>query len=72
MFKFSALISSLAQQLEMALFGLHLTSILKGLNLSTKIPQKISQKKVSFTLPGKMNILIGQDSYVLSFLAIFL
>ena len=65
MFKFSALISSLAQQLEMALFGLHLTSILKGLNLSTKIPQKISQKKVSFTLPGKMNILIGQDSHVL-------
>ena len=44
MLKFSALISSLAQQLEMAVFGLDVTSILKELNLSTKIPQTISQK----------------------------
>ena len=44
MIKFSARISSLVQQSQIAAFGLHLTSTLKGLNLSTKMPQKISKQ----------------------------
>ena len=63
MIKFSAPISSLLQQSDMAAFGLHFTSTLKGLNLSTKMHQKIS-KQFSFTLLGKINILIGQHSYI--------
>ena len=44
MFKFSALISSLLQQSDITAFGLNFTSIPKVLNLSSKIPQKISQQ----------------------------
>ena len=44
MIKFSARISSLVQQSHMAAFGLHFTSTLKGLNLSTKMHQKISKQ----------------------------
>ena len=44
MFKLSAGISSLLQQSHMAAFGLHFTSTLKGLNLSTKMHQKISKQ----------------------------
>ena len=44
MFKISAPISSLLQQSDMAAFGLHFTSTLKGLNLSTKMHQKISKQ----------------------------
>ena len=44
MFKFSARISSLLQQSHMAAFGLHFSSTLKGLNLSTKMPQKTSKQ----------------------------
>ena len=44
MIKFSARISSLVQKSQIAAFGLHLTSTLKGLNLSTKMPQKISKQ----------------------------
>ena len=44
MFKLSAGISSLLQQSHMAAFGLHFTSTLKGLNLSTKMHHKISKQ----------------------------
>ena len=44
MINFSAQISSLLKQSPMAAFGLHFTSTLKGLNLSTKMPQKISKQ----------------------------
>ena len=44
MIKFSAPISSLLQQSDMAGLGLHFTSTLKGLNLSTKMHQKISKQ----------------------------
>ena len=44
MFKFSALISSLLQQSDITAFGLHFTSTNKVLNLSSKIPHKISQQ----------------------------
>ena len=44
MIKFSAPISSLLQQADMAAFGLHFTSTLEGLNLSTKMHQKISKQ----------------------------
>ena len=44
MIKFSARISSLVRQSHMAAFGLHFTSTLKGLNLSTKMHQKISKQ----------------------------
>ena len=44
MFKFSALISSLLQQSDITAFGLNFTSTPKVLNLSSKIPQKISQQ----------------------------
>ena len=44
MIKFSARISSLVQQSQIAAFGLHFTSTLKGLSLSTKMHQKISKQ----------------------------
>ena len=44
MFKFSALDVSLVKRLDIAVFDLHLNSILKILKLSTKMPQKISQQ----------------------------
>ena len=44
MVKFSGWISSLAQQSNIAAFGLHFTSTLKGLNLSTKMHHKISKQ----------------------------
>ena len=44
MFKLSAWISSLLQQSHMQAFGLPFTSTLKGLNLSTKMRQKISKQ----------------------------
>ena len=44
MIKFSAWISSLVQQSHMAAFGLHFTSTLKGLSLSTKMHVKISKQ----------------------------
>ena len=44
MFKLSARMSSLVQQSHMAAFALHFTSTLKGLNLSTKMHQKISKQ----------------------------
>ena len=44
MFKLSAQISSLVQQSYMAAFALHFTSPLKGLNLPTKMHQKISKQ----------------------------
>ena len=43
MIKLSAPISSLLQQSPMAAFGLPFTSTLKGLNLSTKMHQKITK-----------------------------
>ena len=42
MFKYSALISLLLQQSDITAFGLHFTSTPKVLNLSSKVPQKIS------------------------------
>ena len=44
MIKFSARISSLVQQSQIAAFRLHFTSTLKGLSLSTKMHQKISKQ----------------------------
>ena len=44
MFKFSALDLSLVQRLDIAVFDLHLNSILKVLKLSTKMPQKVRQQ----------------------------
>ena len=44
MFKFSALDVSLVQRLDIAVFDLHLDSILKVLKLSTKMPQKVRQQ----------------------------
>ena len=48
-FKLSALISSLVQQLHMAVFGLYLTNIPKVLNFSTKMPWKINQQIFFYT-----------------------
>ena len=48
-FKLSALISSLVQQLYMAVFGLYLTNIPKVLNISTKMPWKINQQIFFYT-----------------------
>ena len=53
MFKYSALISLLLQQSDITTFGLHFTSTPKVLNLSSKIPQKISL--VSFFYPSWQN-----------------
>ena len=44
MFKFSKRIPSLLQQSHMPAFGLHFTSTLKGLTLSTKMHHKISKR----------------------------
>ena len=49
MIKFSGSISSLVQQSYLAAFGLHFTPTLRGLNLSTKMHQKIS-KQIFFYL----------------------
>ena len=52
MLKPLALIDSLVQQLDMAAFGLHVTSISKVLNASTNMPQK--QSKL-FLYPSWLN-----------------
>lgn len=44
MLKRSSFIASLLQELDMAEFGLHLTSISRVLDLLTEIPQKSSQQ----------------------------
>ena len=44
MFKISAPISSLLQQSDVPAFGLYFNSTLKGLNLSTKMYQKIGKQ----------------------------
>ena len=49
MFKLTARISLLLQQAHMAAFGLYFTSTLKGLNFSTKMPQKISNQIFFYT-----------------------
>ena len=49
MFKLTARISLLLQQAHMATFGLYFTSTLKGLNFSTKMPQKISNQIFFYT-----------------------
>ena len=53
MFKFSALDVSLVQRLDIAVFDLHLNSILKVLKLSTKMPQKVRQQ--TFCCPSWQN-----------------
>ena len=63
MFKLSAGISSLLQQSHMAAFGLHFTSTLKGLNLSTKMHQKIS-KQIFFYPSWQNQYTQGQQSYI--------
>ena len=63
MLKHSGLIDSLVQKLDMAAFGVQLTSISKILNGSTNMPQK-SSLKFSYTLPAYINILLSQHVYV--------
>ena len=63
MLKHSTLIYSLVQQLDMAAFPLHLTSISKVSNGLTNMPQK-SSLKFSYNLSGQVNILLSQHVYV--------
>ena len=51
MLKHSGLIDSLVQKLDIAAFGVQLTSISKILNGSTNMPQK-SSLKFAYTLRG--------------------